>query len=498
MKSDAKMSGEEKQMFFEHTFCQIFHKIAMEYPDQIAVESESRSLSYQELDEYSNFLARILVGKGVQREELVAIQSGRDVETIIGILAVLKAGAAYLYIDECYPKARLEIMQRECRFKVTLTKEYFDGLAWERRAKFFDLSRREDLAVMIYTSGSTSAPKGVMLEHRNIMASVSNMDRLGLNRADRFCAFASFGFVASVYDVFSTLLAGATLVIIPEYRRRKIDLIAEFYQKKQVTVTFLPPHMAMKLMEREDSRFNLRLLLVGSEPVRNLQPKSYRIINTYAASELCGIIALYEIASSEKSYPIGTLNPTIKGYIVDEEGNPAKPGEAGELWLAGPQVCRGYYQRPEATRAQFMKNPFSGQEGYERVFKTRDIVCPMEDGNLKYICRKDNMFKIRGFRVESEAVEVAILKCGSIKEVAVKAFQDDGGCNILCAYFVADEKIDVKELKSKLKQIIPYYMVPTALFQIDRFPRNANNKIDRQAIKAPKEINDYKLLEKLY
>lgn len=498
MKWGLKMCSEDKNVFFEHTFCQIFHKTAMEYPDKIAVESESRSLSYQELDEYSNFLARILVGSGVKREEFVAIQTGRDVETIIGILAVLKAGAAYLYIDESYPEARREIMQRECQFKVTLTREYFENLAWERRAKFFDRSKREELAVMIYTSGSTSAPKGVMLEHRNIMASISNMDRLGLNQNDKFCAFASFGFVASVYDVFSTLLVGATLVIIPEYRRRKIDLITQFYREKGITVTFLPPHMAMKLMQCDDSHFHLRLLLVGSEPVRNLQPKSYQIINTYAASELCGVITLYEITSSEKSYPIGTFNPTIKGYIVDDKGNLTKPGEEGELWLSGPQVCRGYYQRPEATKAQFIENPFPHPEGFERVFQTRDIVCLAEDGNLRYICRKDNMFKIRGFRVESGAVEVAILKCSSIKEVVVKAFEDNGGCNILCAYFVAEEQIDVKELKRKLKQIIPYYMVPTAMFQLERFVRNANNKIDRQALKAPKELNDYKLLETLY
>ena len=137
--------------------------------------------------------------------------------------------------------------------------------------------------------------------------------------------------------------------------------------------------------------------------------------------------------------------------------------------------------------------------GYcQLIFKTRDIVCLMDDGNLKYISRKDNMFKIRGFRVEAGAVEAAILKCSPVKEVVVKAFEDDGGCNILCGYFAADEKIDVKELKSRLKNIIPYYMVPTALFQVERFPRNANNKIDRQALKAPAELNDHKRLEELY
>lgn len=218
----------------------------------------------------------------------------------------------------------------------------------------------------------------------------------------------------------------------------------------------------------------------------------------YAASECCSLISVYEITGDEAVYPIGTLNPTLRGYIVDEDGQKVEPGQEGELWLAGPQVSRGYLQRPEATMRQYRKNPFSSEPEFQRLFKTNDIVCQDADGNLHYVGRKDNMYKIRGFRVESGAVESTVLKCAAIKEVVVKAFPDAGGVNILCGYFTSDVDVDVKDLKEKLKEILPYYMVPVCFIRLDEFPRNFNNKIDRKAIKPPKEINDHKLLEKLY
>ena len=168
------------------------------------------------------------------------------------------------------------------------------------------------------------------------------------------------------------------------------------------------------------------------------------------------------------------------------------------MWLAGPQVSRGYLKRPDLTEKQYIPNPFSQEPGYERVFKTRDIVRQDKEGNLNYISRLDNMYKIRGFRVEGGAVESAVLRCPEIKEAAVRAFTDEGGVNILCGYFAADVDIDVKKLKEELKAILPYYMIPTCFIRMESLPRNMNNKIDRNALVPPKELNDHKLLEKLY
>lgn len=498
MKSRSEELKNNKEIFFQNTFCDIFHRTAQLFPDKVAVSGDNCQVTYQELDEYSNFLARYLMREGVRKEGIVAIQAGREPVAIISMLGIWKAGGAYCYLDDCYPEARNQALREECGWSITLTREYLRSIPWKRDSHYINQSEREKLAVVIYTSGSASKPKGVMLEHKNVAAAISNFDRLGFNENDRTCVFPSFSFVASIFDIFSSLSVGATLEIIPEYRRRKMNLIVEFYRKRKITIAFLPPHMARKFMKEDISDIPLRVLLVGSEPVRHLEKKPYRILNVYAASECCSLISVYEITGDEAVYPIGTLNPTLRGYIVDEDGQKVEPGQEGELWLAGPQVSRGYLQRPEATMRQYRKNPFSSEPEFQRLFKTNDIVCQDADGNLHYVGRKDNMYKIRGFRVESGAVESTVLKCAAIKEVVVKAFPDAGGVNILCGYFTSDVDVDVKDLKEKLKEILPYYMVPACFIRLDEFPRNFNNKIDRKAIKPPKEINDHKLLEKLY
>lgn len=498
MKSRSEELKNNKEIFFQDTFCDIFHRTAQLCPDKIAVSGDNCQVTYQELDEYSNFLARYLIKAGLRKENVVAIQTGRKPVSIISMLGIWKAGGAYCFLDDCYPEARNRSLQEDCGWNIILTRDNINKLPWEKDVHYINQSKRENLAVVVYTSGSTSKPKGVMLEHGNVTAAISNFDQLGFNEDDRTCVFSSFSFVASIFDIFSSLAVGATLEIIPEYRRRKMNLIVEFYKEKQITIAFLPPHMAVKFMKEDISGLHLRTLLVGSEQVRHLKKQPYRIINVYAASECCSLISTYEITKNESSYPIGTLNPTFRGYIVDEKGNEVEPGQEGELWLAGPQISRGYLKRPDLTKQQYIKNPFSSEPEFQRMFKTNDIVCQGTDGNLHYIGRKDNMYKVRGFRVESGAVESTVLKCAAIKEVVVKAFPDAGGVNILCGYFTSDVDIDVKDLKAKLKEILPYYMVPACFIRLNEFPRNFNNKIDRKSIKPPKEINDHKLLEKLY
>ncbi len=488
---------QHKEEFLESTICGVFHKTALRYPDHIAVEDEEGAVTYRELDEYSNFLAKHLKEQGAGPEKVVVLQSGRHRNTIIGMMAVWKAGGAYLYLDDLCPDCRNQHLKQECECEIVLTREYLSDLGMERMEEYVDDSRRDHLAILVYTSGSTAKPKGVMIEHKNIMAVVSNFDRLGFCDTDKTSVFASFSFVASVCDICSSLCVGAALEIIPEYRRRNIDLIIEYCREKSITIQFLPPHMARKLGQY-GGELNLRALLVGSEAVRNLEKKNYRILNVYASSEMCSLVSVYEMKGGEENFPIGTVNPNIRFYIVDDDGNQVRPGEEGELWLAGLQVTRGYYKRPEQTARQYIENPFSKEPEYRRLYKTHDIVCQQPDGNLKYICRKDDVYKIRGFKVGCTPVEEALMKCPAIREAAVTAFEDSGGCNILCGYFVSDEAVDVKKVKEELRKTLPYYMVPTCLLQMEKLPRNRNNKVDRKALLPPAELNDHKLLEKLY
>lgn len=491
---------EHREDILKRTFSQVFQNTARTYPDLTAAWADGVSVTYRELLRWSEAVAHKLVAQNARREEIVVIQTGRTLETIAGIIGIWKAGCAYVYLDKAYPETRKQEILTECNCRFILDEEWWADIDKENDLPMIDLSTNDGLALMIYTSGSTSNPKGVMLEHKNVVATMYDFQLFKVREGEHYGIFPGLGFVAAVSDIFCGLAVGASAYIIPGTIRKNVDALAQFYREHQIKVTFLPPHMARKLLKTDLTDIPLRLLLVGSEPVRNLTQAPFEIFNVYGASEMCSMIAHYPITNMEEEgfYPVGKVNPWLKYYLMTDDGEPAAPGEAGELWLAGPQVSRGYYKLPELTERQYIKNPFSDESGYERLFKTNDILKDVGDGNLQYVCRKDNVYKIRGFRVESTAVEHAVMECAPVKEVVAKAFTDNGGCNILCAYFTSDEKLDPKEIKTRLSEKIPYYMMPTCLIQLDEFPRNLNNKIDRKKIEAPKELNDHKLLEKLY
>ncbi len=494
---------EHREEVSRSTFCKVFCDTVSAYPDETAVYCEGQSVTYRELLAWAEASAHKLVNAGLQKEEIVAIRTGRTIETIAGILGIWKAGGAYVYLDKAYPPKREAAILQECGCRFVLDMDWWQDVPKVHKLPPLDLSQSQALALLIYTSGSTSKPKGVMLEHKNVIASMYVFQIFGVKKGDHYGIFPGLGFVAAVSDIFSALAVGAAAYVIPGSVRKSIDSLVEYYKAHSIRISFLPPHMARKLLAMDFGHLNelpLRLLLVGSEPVRNLKTAPFRIFNVYGASEMCSMIAHYDISeyTLEGFYPVGRVNPWLRGYLVGDDGRLVSPGEPGELWLAGPQVSRGYYNLPELTRSHYIPNPFSQEPGYERVFRTNDILKDVGNGNLLYVCRKDNVYKIRGFRVENTAVEYAISQCAPVKEVAAKAFMDDGGCNVLCAYFTADEKLDVKAIKEHLKERIPYYMVPTGLIQLNSFPRNLNGKIDRQSIEPPKEINDHKLLEQLY
>jgi len=486
------------QKFETLTFCSLFHELAEKNAAKTAVSGGGKSYTYRELDEYSTDFAGKLLKAGLKQEEIAALKLGRSADILLSILAVWKAGGAYLFLDDCYPHTRNEKLLSEAECSIIIDESYISRQHLKRDPGFFDLSKRENTAVLIYTSGSTSFPKGVVIEHRNIMASISNAERLGISEHDKVCVFPSYSFVASIYDTFGTLSHGGSIDIIPEEDRRHILMIEKYFIDHDITLAYLPPHMARKIESDMNPDLKLRALLVGGEIVRNLRPDALPILNVYAATETCSLAVTYLALTAQQVYPIGRPNPNLRAYIVDESGNPVRKGEKGELWLAGPQIARGYFKRPEETARNFIPNPFCNKKGYDRVFRTSDLTHELDDGNLMFDGRLDSMLKIRGFRVESGAVESVIMETAAVKEVVVTSFTDSGGTDILCGFFTSDEDIDVKKLKEKLRDVLPYYMIPTALIRLDEMPININRKIDRKALKPPKELDDHKLLEKLY
>lgn len=497
-KERAVFLSSHKEEFKQKTFCELFLDTVKAFPKKVAVSGIYGTFTYQELEEKSNILAAHLLEKGMKAGEVVGVHAGQSVWSVIFMIGIWKAGGAYVYIDSTHPKKRQHQIMEECQCRFVIGRDFAEEINWSEKKEHINHSKRDEMALLIYTSGSTSKPKGVMLSHRNVMCAISNFDRLSLSEEDVYGVFPSFSFVASVFDLYASLAVGASVRIIQKAIRKDIKGLLNCYIEHNISLTFLPPHMAGKLGNIEDGKTKLRLLLVGSDMPRNLVPSHYEIRNVYGASEMTSIISEYEITEAKFYYPIGRLNSTIKGYVVDEDGKLLPAGEEGELWLASDQVAMGYYKDPKRTESFFMENPFSKEEGFLRLFKTKDLVRMDTDGTIHYLGRMDFMYKIRGFRVEASAVETAMRCTGIARECAVVAFEDQGGTNILCGYFEAEDKVDVKKFKEALKESLPYYMIPTALFQVEALPRTLSNKIDRGKLEAPKELNDHKLLEKLY
>lgn len=468
----------------KRVFCEIFKNTVANNSDKIAVVLKDKHMTFKEIDEKSTLVAQCIAGKGFGAEDIIAIKTGRSVDTIVAMIGILKSGAAFLFLDSLYPEERLEYMINDCNCKLIITKEFMDNLNLMIHGQP-KISKPENLAVIIYTSGSTGHPKGVMIEQKNITALINSHTELEMNHEDIFGVFPNFSFVAILNDIFTTLAIGGTIDIVPAEIRKDIKALAQYYINNKITITYLPPHMACKYIKIDDGNKTLKTMLVGSESARNLQKRHYKIRNIYASSELCTYVSNYLINEASTSYPIGKIKNSLKYYIIDDIGKEVRNGEIGELCISGPQVSRGYLNNPEKTSMVYIENPFTQEKQFKTLFKTNDLVQQLPDGNLMYISRKDWMFKIRGYRVECSEVELAMLKYPEITEAAVSACADNGGTNILCGYFIANIEINPNEIKTFLKEHLPSYMVPTIITQLDDFPRNYNNKVNKEELPKP-------------
>jgi amino acid adenylation domain-containing protein len=487
----------------------LFREQAARTPDNTAVVYKDRKLTYRELDEITDSLARHLVDKGIERGGTVAVLIDRSEYMVIASVAAHKAGCAYQPLDPSYPSERLSFMVSDTGAKFLIADEPLVGLVPDYKGEVLltkdipgivDKYRNdhaialkdpapEDLFIYLYTSGTTGKPKGCMLEHRNLAAFCHWYVRYySLTDKDSTAVYASYGFDAHMLDLYPALVTGATVHIIADDIRLDLIALNDYLEKNRIANIFITTQVG-RSFALDVENHTLRNLSVGGETLVPLVPPSgYSLHNGYGPTECTIFTTTYRLTDFVDPVPIGKPLDNVKLYVVDARGHRQPIGGVGELLISGAQVGRGYLNRPEENAKAFVENPFAKEEpaGYERVYRTGDVVRIMEDGNVGFIGRKDSQVKIRGFRIELSEVEGIIRQFKGIKDATVVAYdKDDGSGKYIVAYVVSDNPVDVAALGAFIKETKPAYMVPAITMQIDAIPLNQNQKVNRRALPKP-------------
>jgi amino acid adenylation domain-containing protein len=473
---------------------EIFEEQADKNPDNVAVVFGETSLSYLQLNQRANQIARILVGHGVTHEEIVGIMAAPSVEMIVGVLGILKAGCAYLPIDEDCPDHRALAMLQNSGARIVLKA----GCEWQDETRLvLDISDSglyqgddsnlgqavgsHDLAYVIYTSGTTGAPKGVMIEHHSVNNLCAwHINAFQITAQDRATKYARFSFDASVWEIFPYLQCGAALHIIDESIRLDLPRLNRYFEKNEITISFLPTQVCELFLELDNK--SLRYLLTGGDRLRRLRPQNYRVINNYGPTENTVVATSCELGAGAETIPIGKPLFNTRVYLLGKANKLVPIGVPGELCIAGVGLARAYVNDVDKTNEKFVANPF---EPGARMYRTGDLAKWLPDGNIEFIGRTDKQVKIRGCRTEPREIEATILAHEAVKDAVVVAREDKQNNKFLCAYIVWREAERFAELRPYLAKQLPDYMVPAFLVTVPSIPLNARGKVDMGALPQP-------------
>ena len=447
-------------------------------PDALAAEDGARQLTYGELDERADRLAAKLRTHGVQPDDVVAVHLPRSVDMLVALLAVWKAGAAYLPIDPDYPAERVRFMLQDSGARVVvLTEQHFLHLE-EEPLPVSRTSSPEGLAYLIYTSGSTGAPKGVPITHRSLFNLICwHREAYDVGPLDRATQIAGPAFDGAVWEIWPYLTAGASVHVADEATRLDAGRLVRWLVERRITLAFLPTPLAeAALREPWPSACALRALLTGGDKLNQPPPPGlpFRLVNHYGPTENTVVSTCIEVASNEK-LPIGRPLPNTQAYVVDAYLQPVPIGVPGELLVGGVQLSPGYWKRPELTAAQFI------QVLGKRLYRTGDRVRWLPDGTLEFLGRIDEQVKIRGFRIELGEIEAALRRQPGVREAVVLA-REVRGDKRLVAYTVGH--VDVE----KLREALPPYMIPAHFLTLEALPLTEHGKVDRKALPAPGRV----------
>jgi len=500
----------------------VIERHARDFRNALAVIFRDEQLTYGELNSRANKIAHYLKRVGVGPETRVGVCLNRCVDMIIGVLGVLKTGAAYVPLDPEYPEERIAFMMKDASVSVLLTQSHLSNLFSDHSTRTFIVSldsdwraisyesdedpmidpEPESIAYVIYTSGSTGAPKGVCVSHRAAFRHFRAIQQeFNLTHESRVLQFASPSFDVSLEQVLPTLMSGAAVFLRDTDLWSPSDLMAKIGELGLTVVNLPTPywHQLVQVLptDGESAAARLGLMIAGGDQMlpepawmwRQSALREVRLLNAYGPTEttitatVCEIASEFDRETPPRTVPIGRRVGDRALYVLDNLGELLPIGVTGELYIGGPLVARGYLDRPDLTADRFVPDKFCSMEG-QRLYKTGDLARYRADGNVEFIGRIDCQVKIRGFRIELGEVESVICGHPAVKEVAVVAHQEDSGEKRLIAYLVSSghSGISGEELREFLTEKLPSYMIPAAFILLDSLPLTPNGKLDRRSL----------------
>ncbi|ASK59971.1 non-ribosomal peptide synthetase [Bacillus velezensis] len=489
----------------EQTVVSLFENQVEKTAEHIALKFDDKQMTYAELNERANQLARTLRDLGVVPNDLVALVTERSMEMIVGILAIIKAGGAYVPINPEYPDNRIHYMLEDSSPKIVLT--YKNKLPGKVGIPVLDLedennyanetdnllhvNRSNDLVYCIYTSGTTGNPKGVLIEHRNVVNMwVTYKETFALNDKDTVLQFANVSFDQAVGDIFPALCNGAALCIVPKHLTYDMEQLQKYIDRNNVTTASLTPKLIDGLCV--DALPTLRLLESGGEAGRletlKEWAKKVEVLNTYGPTESTVNATSFRVNTDSTSITIGRPIANTKVYLLNEM-ELCGIGIPGELCIAGDGLARGYLNQPELTDKKFIQNPF----GEGKLYRTGDLARWQPDGNIEYLGRIDEQVKVRGYRIELGEIESVLRKQSNITD-AVVVVKEVGNDEILCAYLIGEkgQELIIPEIKEAIREEVTEYMIPAFMIQIDEFPLTINGKLDKTRLPEPDMLESSK------
>ncbi|MGG4399320.1 amino acid adenylation domain-containing protein, partial [Paenibacillus amylolyticus] len=463
-------------------------------PDAIALVYEDNYLTYDALNKKINQVAWALREFHIKPDDRVVIVAERGVEMIAGIYGIIKSGAAYVPVDPTFPAERIQFILADCKPKAVLvykatietglpTINLADDTLWEGRSDNPEqINHQNDLVYIIYTSGTTGQPKGVMLEHCGVMALRHHLlKQYNVTSQDNVLQFANYVFDASVWEMTLSLLLGATLTLVSNSIIADVTRFNSFMQDNKITLAVLPPQYYLQTEFTGVRCLTTAGTATNESVINKTRNRNSRYFNAYGPTE-CTVQATYweydGVSNVPSNIPIGKPIANHHVYILD--GNKlCGIGVPGEMCVAGVGVARGYLNKPELTNKKFVDNPFVPGE---RMYRTGDLAKWLPDGNIAYLGRIDDQVKIRGFRIELGEVENALRQLEGIQDAAVIVRENHEGEKALYAYLISKDPVQLQKVRRDLEELLPEYMVPTYMMQIDQLPVTRNGKLDKRAL----------------